>query len=447
MRRAAAVAALLIVFTGTSAHAAQAAPAVSVQVDSASKSEVARDFAGFSYEKDRVGARMFNARNTDLVRLFRLLGPSLLRIGGNLVDMTTWNPAGTGGKADEVTPADIRELAMFAKATGWKVIYGINLKTNTPEAAAEEAQQAAKILGKDLTAFEIGNEPNVYVKTWPEYEALFSKFADAIRAKVPGAKFDGPGEANKTAWAMDFGRTQKDRGATILSTHQYIARNDKASIPDMLASNKSGRLPNASAAMQKAWEANGIKQWRVTEANNYYHGGADGVSNVQAAALWSLDYLSGVAAQQGSGINFHGGTSTQFPLHYSPIRYDGLDPVGVQAVYYGELLWKLAGPGAYHAASVTGADEVTAWGIGNNAFVNNKNASSVTATVKLPKKAHHASVYVLTAPALDSKEITIAGSKVEKNAKFTPRPKSVKVTGTTTTVDVPANSAVLVVTR
>ncbi|NGY60970.1 hypothetical protein G7043_18725 [Lentzea sp. NEAU-D13] len=444
MRRAAVIAALLIV---ASASPAQAAPPVTVRVDPASSSQVGRDFAGFSYEKDRVGARMFNARNTDLVRLFRLLGPSLLRIGGNLVDMTTWNPVGTGGVPTEVTPADIRELAIFAKATGWKVVYGINLKTNTPEKAAEEAEEAAKQLGRDLVAFEVGNEPNVYVKTWPEYEALFTKFADAIRARVPQARFDGPGEANKTAWALDFGRTQKDRGATILSTHQYIARNDKASIPDMLASNKSGRLPTASAAMRNAREATGIAQWRVTEANNYYHGGAAGVSDVQAAALWSLDYLSGVAQQQGSGINFHGGTSVQFPLHYSPIKYDGLNPVGVQGVYYGELLWKLAGPGAYHAASVTGADEVTAWGIGNNAFVNNKNTTSVTATITLPEKARHASVYVLTAPALDSTAITIAGSKVEKNAKFTPRPKNVRVAGTTTTVDVPANSAVLVVTR
>jgi hypothetical protein len=436
--------ALLIVLGAAPAHAA---PAVDVRVDPVSKSQVGRDFAGFSYEKDRVGARMFNARNTDLVHLFRLLGPSLLRIGGNLVDMTNWNPAGTGGKAEEVTPGDVRELAIFARATGWKVVYGINLRTNTPEKAAEEAAEAAKLLGGDLVAFEVGNEPNVYVKTWPEYEALFTKFADAIRAKVPGARFDGPGEANKTAWAMDFGRTQKDRGATILSTHQYIARNTEASIPGMLASNKSGRLPTASAAMQQAWAANGIRQWRVTEANNYYHGGAAGVSDVQAAALWSLDYMSGVAAQQGSGINFHGGTSVQFPLHYSPIKYDGLNPLGVQGVYYGELLWKLAGPGAYHAASVSGADEVTAWGIGNNAFVNNKNTTGITATVTLPKKAHHATVHVLTAPAIDSTAITIAGSKVEKNAKFLPRPKNVKVTGTTTTVDVPAGSAVLVVTR
>ncbi|MET8760106.1 hypothetical protein [Lentzea sp. NPDC004782] len=444
MRRAAVIAALLLV---VGASPAQAAPAVSVRVDPASQSQVGRDFAGFSYEKDRVGARMFDARNADLVRLFRLLGPSLLRIGGNLVDMTTWNPQGPGGKADEVAPDDIRELALFAKATGWKVVYGINLKTNTPEAAADEAAVAARTLGEDLVAFEIGNEPNVYVKTLPEYEALFAKFADAIRAKVPDAHFDGPGQANSSSWAEDFARTQKDRGVTILSTHVYIAKNTEADIAKMLASNSSGRLPNISAAMRKAWSTNGIGQWRVTEANSYFHGGADGVSNVQAAALWSLDYMSGVAARQGSGINFHGGTSTQFPLHYSPIRYDGLKPVGVQAVYYGELLWKLAGPGAYHAAAVSGADDVTAWGIGGNVFVNNKSTTAVTATITLPAKAHNASVYVLTAPKLDSKEITIAGSAVEKDGKFVPKPKNVKVTGTTTTVGVPADSAVLVVTR
>ena len=108
------VVALLIVLSAAPAHAA---PEITVRVDPASQSQVGRDFAGFSYEKDRVGARMFNARNAGLVRLFRLLGPSLLRIGGNLVDMTTWNPDGPGGRAEEVTPADVRELALFAKAT------------------------------------------------------------------------------------------------------------------------------------------------------------------------------------------------------------------------------------------------------------------------------------------------------------------------------------------
>ena len=58
MRRAAVVAALLVM---VSAAPAQAAPVVGVRVDPVSRSQVGRDFAGFSYEKDRVGARMFNA--------------------------------------------------------------------------------------------------------------------------------------------------------------------------------------------------------------------------------------------------------------------------------------------------------------------------------------------------------------------------------------------------
>ena len=82
-----------------------------------------------------------------------------------------------------------------------------------------------------------------------------------------------------------------------------------------------------------------------------------------------------------------------------------------------------------------------------NAFVNNKSATAVTAKITLPAKARNASVYVLTAPKLDSKEITIAGSEVAQTGKFTPKPKRTRVSGTTTAVDVPAHSAVLVVTR
>ncbi|GLZ35098.1 hypothetical protein Lesp02_72850 [Lentzea sp. NBRC 105346] len=444
MRRAAVLATVLslIVFGGASATAA---PAITVSVDPASNSQVATGFAGFSYEKDRVGAGMFDPKSSDLISLFRLLGPSVLRLGGNLVDMTSWNPKGSGGSEKEVAPPDVTRLAAFVKATGWKVIYGINLKTNTASNAADEAQFAAKALGGALIAFEIGNEPNVYFKTEAEYEAKFTSFTKAIKAKVPGAKFDGPGEANKTTWVDEFAKNQKKNSLKIISTHLYIAKNTNASIPDMLASNSSGRLPNAEKAMQKARSANGIPQWRVTEANSYFHGGAAGVSDVQAAALWSLDFMSGIASRQGSGVNFHGGTSTQFPLHYSPIKHSGLKPVGVQGVYYGELLWKLAGSGAYHAATVTGGTDITAWGIGNNAFVNNKSASAVNATITLPSNASKASVYLLTAPALDSTAITIAGSNVSGSAEFKPAPKAVTVSGTKTVVDVPAHSAVLVV--
>jgi hypothetical protein len=425
------------------APAAQAAAGPVVTVGQATSGHVGQGFAGFSYEKDRVGAGMFDAADTNLVRLFRLLGPSVLRIGGNLVDMTPWNPAGHGGLATEVAPADVVKLAAFARATGWKVIYGINLKTNTAANAANEASFAAKTLGDSLEAFEIGNEPNFY-RTEQTYEASYEEYVAAIQAQVPAAVFDGPGVTNgQNAWLAPFTAKEKTNGLRILTMHSYIGDAKTGTIAGMLASNGKGYADKDETALQTAKAANQIPQWRMSEANSYYHGGTAGVSNVQAAALWSLDFMYGIAAHNGDGVNFHGGTSTQWPLNYSPIAYNGLVPVGVQGVYYGELLWTLAGPGALHAATVTGATDVTAFGIGNNVIVNNKGTTARTITVNLRSAATTGAEYVLTAPALDSTAITIAGSGVDKTGAFHPMPKLVPVSGHKATITVPAGSAAL----
>jgi len=442
-----ALSASVALFGGSAAFAAPLANTpVTVTVSAASSGTVNSGFAGFSYEKDRVGAGMFDASDTNLVNLFRLLGPSVLRIGGNLVDIVNWNPSGAGGSSTAVAPADVTKLAAFVKATGWKVLYGINLKTNTAANAASEAQFAAKALGSSLMAFEIGNEPNFY-KTEPQYETSYNSFVKAIKAKVPNAVFDGPGQGDSTSWVSAFGSHEKSNSLQILSTHLYIGNAATGTIAAMLASTASGRLPTTFAAMRSAQTANKIPQWRMTETNSFFHGGTAGVSDVEAASLWSLNYLFGLASHGASGANFHGGTSTQFPLAYSPIVYSGLAPTGVQGVYYGELLWVLGGTGTLHAATVAGGSNVTAWGIGNNVFVNNESTSPITATVTLTATASKASEYVLTAPSLTSKAVTIAGSSVGVSAAFHPVPTSVAVTGQKVVITVPADSAALVVNQ
>jgi hypothetical protein len=418
---------------------------VTVTVNRGAAGSVAAGFAGFSYEKDRVGAGLFDPNDTALVNLFRLLGPGYLRVGGNLVDIVNWNPAGAGGSASEIAPADVTKLAAFAKATGWRVVYGINLKTNTPANAASEAAFAAQALGGNLVAFEIGNEPNVY-DTESAYETSFNTYVAAIRAKVPQAVFDGPGTYRHGSWDAAFAAHEKNNGLAMLSMHMYIGSNTTASVSGMLASNPSS-FATDETAIAGARSANGIPHWRMTEANSYFHGGAAGVSDVEAASLWSLDFMEGIAAKGGDGVNFHGGTSDQFPIIYSPIVFNGLTPTGVQGVYYGELLWKLAGTGTLHTASVTGGTGVSAWAIGNNVFVDNKGPSAITATVTLPASATSASSYVLTAPALTSKTVTVAGSAVSAAGAFTPAPKPVAVTGTRLTVSVPAGSAALVISH
>lgn len=444
-----ALAALLLLGSVSTFAASQrpsAETAVTVQVSSASNGHVGTGFAGFSYEKDRVGAGMFTTSNTRLVSLFRLLGPSVLRLGGNLVDIVNWNAKGAGGSASEIAPSDVTKLAAFLQATGWKALYGINLKTNTTSNAASEAQFVSKTLGSSLLAFEIGNEPNFY-KTESTYETSFNAYVKAIRAKVPGAQFDGPGAAdNSPGWATTFAPNEKNTVA-ILAQHMYIGDKTKATISGMLASNASGKLPNGESILGSAKTASGIAQWRMTEANSYFHGGMLGVCNVQASSLWSLDLMYGIASHNGDGVNFHGGTSTQFPLTYTPITFSGLTPTGVQGVYYGELLWELAGTGSLHAASVAGSSSVTAWGIGHNVIVNNKGTAAIATTITLSATASSAQVYILTAPSLTSTSITIAGSKVSSGGTFHPAPLALSVSGKKVVVNVPAGSAALVVTQ
>jgi hypothetical protein len=418
---------------------------VTVTVNPGSAGSVGAGFAGFSFEKDRVGAGMFDPRDTNLVNLFRLLGPGYLRVGGNEVDIVNWNAAGAGGSATEIAPADVTKLAAFAKAAGWRVVYGIDLKTNTPANAASEAAFAAQALGSHLVAFEIGNEPNVY-DTEAAYEASFNTYVAAIRAKVPQAVFDGPGTYRHGAWDAQFAADEKNNGLAMLSMHMYIGNNTTASIAGMLASNPSS-FATDETAIADAKSANGIPRWRMTEANSYFHGGAVGVSDVEAASLWSLDFMEGMAAAGGDGVNFHGGTSSQFPIDYSPIVFNGLTPTGVQGVFYGELLWKLAGPGMLHTAVVTGGSGVSAWAIGGNVVVDNKGTSPITANVTLAAPATSGRSYVLTAPSLTSKAVTIGGSAVGADGAFAPVPKAVAVHGRQVTVSVPAGSAALVVMR
>ena len=119
-------------------------------------------FAGLSYEKDQMANPFFSPQNANAVGLFKLIGPSLLRIGGNSVDKTTWTPNGAGRTSGQVAPSDIDALAGFLKATGWQVLYGTNLVTSIPALAAGEIAYAVQSLGSSLYGIEIGNEVDLY---------------------------------------------------------------------------------------------------------------------------------------------------------------------------------------------------------------------------------------------------------------------------------------------
>jgi hypothetical protein len=430
---------------GVAAGAASPGQTVRVSVDGPVIGRVGPGFVGFSYEKDRIGAGVFDPGNRALVSLFRLLGPSVLRVGGNLVDIVNWNPHGAGGSAREVAPADVLRLAAFLRATGWTALYGINLKTNTAANAAAEARFVAGALGGSLLAFEIGNEPGGY-RSEQQYEQSFEQYATAIRRAVPGAVFDGPGTFDDPGWLPGFAAREASHGLVMLGLHTYIGGPRSASIARLVTAGSLGKISVDETALARAKTANGIRSLRITEANSFVEGGVRGVSDTAAAALWSLDFLYGVAAHDGDGVNFHGGTSTQFALNYTPIAFAGLHPIGVQSVYYGGLLWTLAGTGPLRLASTVGSPLVSAWGIGDNVIVNNKCPWRVRATITLPGQARHAREYLMTGDgSLHGTALTIAGSPVDVDGRFTPDPATVPVAGRTVAIDVPAASAALLV--
>jgi len=58
----------------------------SLTVTTTAAGSIGPGFAGLSYEKAKLHRTLFAAADSDLVGMFKLIGPSVLRIGGNSVD-------------------------------------------------------------------------------------------------------------------------------------------------------------------------------------------------------------------------------------------------------------------------------------------------------------------------------------------------------------------------
>jgi hypothetical protein len=434
-------------------------------VSSSASGTVGTDFAGFSYEKWDIGNRLFTG-STPLVGLFQRLGPSLLRLGGNYVDLTPWNSTGSGGSGSEIAPSDIDQLAAFLQATGWKALYGIGCFTNgnsassthnTPANAASEAAYVAGKLGSSLWAFEIGNEPNHYngnVETVSQFDStFFNPFVSAIKAAVPNAVFAGPGPGHSDPFGVSFASAEGSK-LIALTDHYYVDNAQASPAPSASEVLTTTTDVTSAKAMRSAQVANSISQWRMTEANTFYMGGLQGASDAFYAALWVLDFLYDMAVNGGSGANIHGGTTTQFKLDgtllYSPIDFGspaGSTPVALRPLYYGMYLFTLAGPGALHTASVSGGGNITAYGIGNNVILVNKTSSALAATVNLPTAPSSAKQIVLTAPKLTSTSgQTVGGASIALDGSVSPQASTCSVSGSSVLVVVPGNSAAVLIT-
>jgi hypothetical protein len=422
--------------------------------------------AGLSYEKLRLASGVFTTQNSSLVSLFSLLGSSVLRIGGDTADETAWSLDSTTDPTAKwtVTPEEVDALASFLQATGWRVIYGLNMQSSNASTAADEAAYARGALGTSLMGFEIGNEPDLY--TWShggrgalsDFEQEWESFASAIAQSSGASCFTGPASALRFAdWTVPFAAKEAS-SLSLLTQHYYLG--DRAyPLPktmDTLLHADPSVAPMLQALGRAAGGGNGAcapMAPRLAECSNFVGSGSGipGLSNSFGSALWVIDFLFANAQNGSAGINLHGGGVSGT---FTPIADDG----GVftpQPIYYGMLLFSWVGTGQMVATQMdvpaglnASAYAVVADSGVPSVVIVNKNATTTLHTSVdfggPPLGA--ASVMRLQAHDLGATTgVTFGGAGITADATWSPAFEFPMMTGATTTlVDVPPASAALV---
>lgn len=176
------------------------------------------DFMGLGYEISSVARPgLFSAKNRSYVQLVRTLGSAgVIRIGDNTSDYSLFEAEGasiSAPKGTVVNRVNLKELRTFLDATGWKLIWSLNLGGGTEQQAVEEAQAVLAASQDKLLAFEIGNEPDLFGRatahrpksySYEDYLEEYRRYKTAVRATLPNAPFAGPDAANATDWVTRF---------------------------------------------------------------------------------------------------------------------------------------------------------------------------------------------------------------------------------------------------
>lgn len=432
---------------------------------------IGNGFAGFSYEKGVLCTPLLSASNANLISLYKRLDPATIRLGGNHVDTTVWTPRGAGQTPGQIAPSDVDAFASFVKATGWQVIYSINLGgsatgATNPTLAADEVAYARRRLGPYLMAVVIGNEPgnygapgHYYAGNWSlsKFENLWSQYRAAILTRTPDAPIAGPSMAvfkQLDRWTLPFAHDIGKRGISILTQHYYRGDASQASVENMIQPDP--QLVNGLAKLNRCSQEVGVP-FRLTECNSYYGYNIKRVLNTYASSLWIIDFLFQCARGGTAGVNMH---STPSGGGYAPIAFSGGNVLAAHPEYYGMLLFTLAGQGTLCATQLSAGNlNATAYALKTrsgslNLVINNKDlTNNLNLTIELPQSASSARLLELTqhsagamAPDLTANSgVTLQGGTVGADGSFSPSSTyTLSPKGAQLDCYVPALSAVLI---
>jgi hypothetical protein len=423
-------------------------------------------FLGLAYEKQSLLTPLFTAANTDLVGLFRCLGPGVLRIGGTSVDHSVWTSDGQGQTLGQVAPSDIAALASFLRATGWSCIYGINLGgsatgANTPALAAAEVAYVAQQLGSALLSIQLGSECEAYGSSfypgnWSVeiFESLWQQYRAAILSVTPTAPFSGPAAATDLdSWTLPFGEYVTSSQINLLTQQTARGPASNATIDDLISSDPAF----AAELLTLHYGAQSIGvPFRIDALSSYADGGAPGVSNTYASSLWAIDTIFQAALAGASGVNYQSGGQTPDAV----IADSNGALLAPQPAFYGLLLASMAGVGTLLTTQLSaGPLNVTAYALQSTSgslslvLVNKDTTQNLDVSIVLPQAMSTATLQQLTqhsvgadTPSLVALSgITLQGATVASDGAFQPNAAyALTLNGTQLSCYVPALSAVLI---
>jgi hypothetical protein len=342
---------------------------------------------GLSIEAEELATHDLDMSDKSLVALMRLLGPSVLRIGGNSLDYSWWTSRDEQSPAwatNTVTPGDLVTLRELLSATGWHVILGVDLGHFDPMRAADEAHIARLILGGRLLGIEIGNEPNGYSNpsiglrgstySVTAYLKDLSEYSAAIRAAAPSIHLYGPEVSVPTTWLtpiasdanLPFAELTEHFYPTTYSVPRGACKGTPIPTPLELLSSRVRERENNTLEVLIADGALAHIPTRISETNTTASCDASGAPEtgpVFASALWSLDWALRAAEAGVSGINFHGSFSRCLPATFSPICTATTDSFGHAQViarpeYYGFLAARQLEGGRFVPVDIARQDTV-----------------------------------------------------------------------------------------
>jgi hypothetical protein len=369
----------------------------------------------------------------------------------------------------------VRELRLH-------VILDLNLVTSTPRLAGAWAKEAEAVIPRgSIVGFEIGNEPDLYTRTFwlattrddqfggrilPDgitpisYAASFNAYAHVLARVAPHVPLVAPALADPRG-GLDWISTLlhgPHRGLGLISGHRYpyAACANRGSpvyptIDRILSEHATAGMANTIRPAVRLAREHGLP-FILTEFNSITCGGLPGVGNTFATALWAPDAAFELLRAGARAIHLH---AREFAIN-DPFTFH-MHGMVARPLLYGLILFTRT-LGA-HARLValhlhTTAPRLKAWAVRVDTrtlhvLILNKGPSAVKVNLNLPDTGP-ARVERLLAPSPRPRSgVTLGGQWLDRNGiwRGTPQRQAVGEVDHRYSLSLPRYSAALLSVR